>query len=160
MMAVSTVVDVNLINPFIGSVSSVFTTMLNLNPKRSQIKLAGARVDEESLSALVGISGEMSGVVALRFPPATALKVAGKMLDATYEEIDDHVIDAISELVNMVAGSAKAHFTFDPPLQLGLPTVVQGSGYKLKYPSKSVWLEVPFRCEAGDFVMEFTYIPN
>ena len=41
-----------------------------------------------------------------------------------------------------------------------LPTVVQGSAYKLKYPSKSVWLEVPFTCEAGDFVMEFTYIPN
>ena len=160
MMAVSTVVDVNLINPFIGSVGSVLETMVGLNPKRSAVKLAQASPDSESLSALVGISGEMSGVVALRFPPSTALSVAGKMLDTKYEEIDDHVIDAISELVNMVAGSAKAQFSFDPPLALGLPTVVQGSGYKLKYPSKSVWLEVPFTCEAGDFVMEFTYIPN
>ncbi len=160
MMAVNAVVDVNLINPFVGSVASVFQTMVGLNPKRDQVQVAQSSPDSESLTALVGLSGDMSGVVALRFPPSTALSVAGKMLDATYEEIDDHVIDAISELVNMVAGSAKAHFTFDPPLQLGLPTVVQGSGYKLKYPSKSVWLEVPFRCEAGDFVMEFTYIPN
>lgn len=158
--AVSTVVDVSFINPFIGSVGSVFTTMLNLNPKRSKLVLADGALGNESLSALVGLSGELSGVVALRFPPATALKVAGIMLDAEYTEIDDHVIDAISELVNMVAGSAKAQFDFDPPLQLGLPTVVEGRGYKLKYPSKSVWLDVPFACEAGDFSMEFTYIPN
>ncbi len=156
----STVVDVSFINPFIGSVGSVFTTMLNLNPTRSKVVPADDASQDESLSALVGLSGELSGVVALRFPPATALKVAGIMLDAKYTEIDDHVIDAISELVNMVAGSAKAQFDFDPPLQLGLPTVVEGRDYKLKYPSKSVWLDFPFACEAGDFSLEFTYIPN
>ena len=160
MMAVSAVVDLNLINPFVGSVGSVFQTMVSLNPKRSAVKRGQGSPDSESLTALVGLSGEMSGVVALRFPPSTALSVAGRMLETSYDEIDDHVIDAISELVNMVAGSAKAQFSFDPPLALGLPTVVQGSAYKLKYPSKSVWLEVPFTCEAGDFVMEFTYIPN
>jgi len=59
-----------------------------------------------------------------------------------------------------VAGSAKAKFNADPPLQLGLPTVVEGVTYRVKYPSKSIWLEVPFSSDAGDFSMEVTYNPN
>lgn len=152
------VVDVNLLNPFISSVVSVFTTMLGVNPKRLNVKLGGGGANEDMLTALVGISGEWSGVLALRFPPQTALNLTNRMLEAELTEVDDHVIDAVAELTNIVGGGAKAKFNCDPPLRLGLPTVVQGTGYKLKYPSKSVWLEVPFNSEAGDFVMEFTYI--
>jgi chemotaxis protein CheX len=152
------VVDVNLLNPFVGSVDQVFSTMLGVNPKRLTVKLDGQTGGENVVSALVGISGQWSGVVALRFPPTTALNIAGRMLDCTFQHVDDTVIDAVAEIANMVGGSAKAVLKYDPPLQLGLPTVVEGAGYKIRYPSKSVWLQVPFHSEAGDFVMEFTYV--
>jgi hypothetical protein len=37
---------------------------------------------------------------------------------------------------------------------------VEGTGYKLRYPSRSVWLEVRFSSNAGSFTMEVTYNPN
>lgn len=153
-------VDVNLLNPFISSVGSVFSTMLRVTPKRLKVAITGDSATESILSAIIGISGNLHGVVALRFPPATALNLAGRMLESSFDKLDEQVVDAISELTNMVAGSAKAKFHHEPPLQLGLPTVVEGTSYKLKYPSKSVSLDVPFNSEAGDFVMEFTYIPQ
>lgn len=152
--------DVNYINPFIEAVDSVFATMLQLHPKRNGVRVSNTQPNSPSLTSLIGLSGQVSGVVALRFPPPTAHKLAGRMLASSFSETNEEVIDAISELVNMVAGSAKAKFDFDPPLELGLPTVVDGAGYKLKYPSKSVWLEVAFSSEAGDFSMEVTYNPN
>ena len=152
--------DVKYINPFIEAVDSVFRTMLSVEPKRKQIRVSATQSSGQLLTSLVGISGQVSGVVALRFPPTTALRLAGRMLDAEPTEVNEEVIDAISELANMVAGSAKAKFNHDPPLQLGMPTVVEGSGYRLKYPSGSIWLEVPFSSEAGDFSMEVTYNPK
>jgi chemotaxis protein CheX len=124
------------------------------------VKVSNEQSDTPSLTSLVGLSGQVSGVVALRFPPETALSLAGRMLGTELPKVNEEVVDAISELVNMVAGSAKAKFDHDPPLELGLPTVVEGAGYKLKYPSKSVWLEVAFTSDAGAFSMEVTYNPN
>lgn len=153
-------VDVSYINPFVEGLDSVFKTMLDVTPKRNAVKIGAQGHNGAHLTLLIGISGMMHGCVALSFPPATALALAGRMLGSELTEINDEVIDAISELVNMVAGSAKAKFNVDPPLQLGLPTVVEGTGYRVKYPSKSIWLEVPYSSNAGDFSMEVTYTPN
>lgn len=153
-------VDIKYINPFLEGVDSVFTTMLELQPKRDGVKVGKSDGVENELTTLVGISGEIHGVVVMRFPPKTALDLAGRMLGSNMEDVNADVVDAIAEIVNMVAGAAKAKFECDPPLQLGLPTVVQGSDYKVQYPTKSVWLNVPFSCEAGKFCMEVTFSEN
>jgi len=150
--------DVRYINPFVEGVGSVFHTMLGLEPKRCKIELGTGPGNGEALvTSLIGISGQhVQGVVVLRFPPATALELAGRMLGTKLAELNEEVVDAISEIVNMVAGSAKAKLQSDPPLELGLPTVVQGRDYRVRYPSKSVWIEVPFESQAGNFSMELT----
>lgn len=151
--------NVKYINPFIESVSSVFETMLGVTPKREKIRVP-AELGEDTprvVTSLVGISGAASGVVALRFPVETALQLAGKFLGGNYQDVNNEVIDAISELANMVAGSAKAKFDLDPAPQLGLPSVIEGKAYKVRYPAKAAWLEVPFTSEAGSFVMEVTF---
>ena len=70
------------------------------------------------------------------------------------------VVDAISELVNMVAGSAKAKFNVDSPLQLSMPTVVHGNEFRLRSPRKAVWLEVPFTCAVGRFQLDVGCTPG
>lgn len=149
--------DVRYINPFLEGVDNVFVTMLQLRLNRAAIKVADGRGGGSGLTSLVGISGEVSGVVVLRFPTETAVRLANRMLGGDSRSVDPSVVDAISELVNMVAGYAKAKFEHDPPLQLGLPTVVEGANYHVKYPTKSVWLEVPFECDLGRFSLEITF---
>lgn len=152
---------VEYLNPFVEGVDHVFQTMLKIKPERRGVKLSDpTKPNGERITALIGISGQVGGVVALRFPPATALALASRFLGMKAETVDDMVIDSVSELVNMVAGQAKARFEHDPPLRLGLPTVVQGADYRVSYPAKSVWLEVPYGSEAGEFTMEVTYSAN
>jgi chemotaxis protein CheX len=144
----------------VEGVDSVFETMLDVQPKRCPVRIARGNGEGSALTSLVGFSGQVQGVVVLRFPPSTALQLAGRMLGTQMGQMNDEVIDAIAEIVNMVAGSAKAKFGCDPPLELGLPTVVDGSDYRVKYPSKSVWLQVPFESEAGKFALEVTVQSN
>lgn len=158
--AEETDVDVRHINPFVDGVDNVFTTMLQLKPARSAVKVSDGKAVNVGLTSMVGISGKISGVVVLKFPTDTAIRLANRMLGHDARKIDPAVVDAIAELVNMVGGYAKAKFECEPPLQLGLPTVVEGADYKVKYPTKSVWLEIPFDCDMGRFTLEITFGAN
>ncbi len=150
------------INPFISSADSVFKTMVNLALRRLQARAGAGNVERkgETLTAVVGISGAATGVVALSFPREVGLKVAGRFLGTEVAEMSEAVTDALAELANMVAGGAKSKFELDPPPDLSMPTVVEGADYRMKYPTKSVWVEVPFTSEVGEFVMEVSFSTN
>jgi len=147
------------INPFIESINNVFEMMLDMPLQRKQLRASteGFKREGETLTSIIGISGKASGVVALVFPLKTANEIAGKFLGIEVAALNGEVTDALSELVNMVGGSAKAKFNLDPPPELSLPTVIEGCGYKMTFPTKSAWFEVPFACAAGDFVMELSF---
>lgn len=148
--------DVTAINPFVESLNAVFSMMLQLEPTRLRAR-AGRANGERSLTSLIGISGRLCGVVAMRFPPLTAKNLAERMLSVPVADDGEEIVDAIAEIVNMVAGAAKAKFGFDPPLALGLPTVVDGAGYQMRHPERSVWLEVPYESDAGSFSLELAF---
>ena len=101
-------VDVKYINPFLDSVDQVFKMMLDMDVERKAITLgtrdtAGSPA-EDTITSLVQISGRADGFVALCFPAETAFGLAGRFLGSEANELNEEVIDAISELVNMVAG--------------------------------------------------------
>lgn len=147
------------INPFVESIGTVFEMMLGTKLQRQQIRASSAGFNRagETLTSIIGISGEASGVVALVFPKVTAMELASRFLGTPAAELNGEATDALAELANMVGGSAKAKFEMDPPLELSLPTVVEGADYKMRYPTKSVWIEVPFGCDAGAFTMEISF---
>ena len=65
--------------------------------------------------------------------------------------------DTIAEIVNIVAGGAKAKLSGDgPPMELSLPSVVRGTKVDIDFPSKSVWLEVSFESSLGPFYVRIT----
>jgi hypothetical protein len=40
---------------------------------------------------------------------------------------------------------------------LSLPTVVRGTNYKVDYPTRTAWLEVPFKSDLGSFSLRVTF---
>lgn len=151
-----------LVNPFIESVMDVFGTMLGATATRGEVKVSRAGNGPGDLLALIGISGETKGTVAVSFPADTAYQVVGAITGMEFGEIDDTVIDGVAEVTNMIAGGAKAKLNTNgkAPMDLGLPSVVTGRDYSVDYPKKSIWLEVPFQSDFGDFVMRVTFESN
>ena len=149
------------INPFVESVYSLCATMLSCGVQRGQLALAsGENATGGDITALIGLSGMARGMVALSFPSGTARAMVGRLLSIGEEEIDESVSDGVAELVNIVAGSAKAKFSSGNGadiISLGLPTVIHGGSKVIEYPSQSTWLDVPFSSDLGPFSLRITF---
>jgi len=155
-------VKVEYINPFIESTYDLFSTMLNSKATRGNVALAKDFTNPRDIMGLIGLSGVARGMVALSFPVKTALNMVNRLLGMELHVVDDTVSDAIAEMVNIVAGGAKARLSGNegPPIDLSLPTVVRGGDFNVDYPSGSVWLEVPFDSELGPFTLRVTFEPQ
>ena len=151
--------NVEYINPFIESVYELFQTMLSAEVKRGEIGVSKGEGNPRDVMALIGLSGPARGTVSLAFPTATALAMVGRILSIEVKTVDETVSDGIAEIVNIVAGSAKAKLyqEGETPIDLSLPTVVRGNSYQIDYPTQSVWLEVPFNSSLGEFNLRVTF---
>ena len=147
------------INPFIEGVNELFLTMLECEAVRGKVAVAQTKGDPRDITALIGLSGPARGIVALTFPIPTALAMVSKLLGTPTRVVDATVSDAVAEMVNIVAGRAKSKFQTisGDPIDLSLPTVVRGNNYKVDYPSKSTWLDVPFDSQLGPFSLRVTF---
>jgi chemotaxis protein CheX len=88
--------------------------------------------EAESVTAVVGFGGLLSGACVFRSGSIAARKIAAHMTGMEFEEVDDTVKDAIGEICNMLAGSWKGKV---PDLAancgLSVPAVITGRDYKL-----------------------------
>jgi len=150
---------VEYINPFIESTYDLFATMLSSQAVRGDVAVAKETGSPREIMSLIGLSGPARGMVALAFPMETALNMVNRLLGTQIKVVDDTVSDAIAEMVNIVAGGAKAKLSQpgEKPIDLSLPTVVRGNSYNVDYPSGSVWLEVPFNSNLGNFTLRVTF---
>jgi len=146
------------INPFIVAVNELFDSMLDCKIRMGNPAL----VDEESktpdMIGVIGMSGTAQGIVALKFPVSTALSIVGRMVGMEFRSVDSSIIDGVGEMVNIIAGSAKAKFA-GHNINLSLPTVVRGNIYQISNLHNAVFLAVPFESDLGNFSMLVTFKP-
>ena len=83
-------------------------------------------------TAMIGLAGDLCGVLSFRCSNETAGQIAGRMLGTDEITSAECIRDALGEICNMVAGSFKAQVS-DVAAQcmLSVPTVVSGKDYEL-----------------------------
>lgn len=150
--------NVQYINPFIESVSELFTTMFQKSATRGNIGTSKSVGENQDVVAMIGITGDVQGSVAVAMSEQTALKVVGSLLGCDIDEFGSDATDGVAEVVNMIAGGAKAKLPSQglSPLQLSLPTVLRGKDFVVTYPTQSLWLDIPFESELGSFHLRVT----
>jgi len=144
------------INPFIEATCQVFQTMLQCEPSRGKMRVADQPNEQGGLTALISLSGDMRGAVAVTFPVETARSVAQRLAQTEDDIENEELIDALGEVANMISGCAKAKFD-GMDITIGLPTVVRGETFCLDHPKNSVTLVVPFTSELGAFKLNVTF---
>lgn len=113
------------------------------------------RNERQSLAAVIGVAGAMSGSMVLHSGSRAAMRMTERMTGTAPASVDALVRDAVGELCNMLAGAWKS---FDPALcsgcLLSTPTVVAGSSYELFSDRAPVRIERTYRFE--EFVFTLT----
>lgn len=99
-------------------------------------KLEGREEPESSpgeLTAMVGLAGQLCGLVTLRCTAKSAASMASRMLGTEIQQADKQMFDAIGEITNMVAGNFKNKLTgMGDKCMLSVPTVISGSDYSCR----------------------------
>ena len=144
------------INPFIESTFVVFKTMLGLDPEKEKIYLKEGDKPTYDVSGVIGLAGDVIGSVVLSFPEELVFLMVENFLGEAKETVDDEVIDAIGEFVNIIAGNTKKYFVEKENLRfkISIPSVIVGKNHKINMPSNIKFLGVKFKLGAHRFALE------
>ncbi|MGO9271401.1 MAG: chemotaxis protein CheX [Terriglobia bacterium] len=101
-----------------------------------------------NMTAMIGLAGELSGILSVRCPAAAAATLASRMLGAEVTPSDSDTRDALGEIANVIAGTLKAKVPgLDDACLLSTPTIVIGLDYKLFSISNSTSISVALQFE-------------
>lgn len=82
------------------------------------------------ITAMVGLAGQLCGVVTIRCSGNSAEVMAARLLGTEPNQASHEMWDAIGEICNMVAGNFKNKIT-GLGCMLSVPTVITGGNYRL-----------------------------
>jgi chemotaxis protein CheX len=123
------------IQPFIDVTKNTFKefvgTEVNVGRPFFQQKEAA---NEWDISAVIGLSGEARGAVVIGMKAALAIKLTDILTNTKHSSTDDEVVDAIGEIVNIIAGNVKKELEEAFRLVISLPTIIEGKGHQIKWP--------------------------
>ena len=117
----------------------VFELMLSCHLTAS----TGAEETKLDVTAMVGLAGQLCGVLSVRCNEKAAALMTSKMLGAALDKVGPEIADALGEISNMVAGNFKNKIAgLAEGCMLSPPTVITGSDYNLHSMADSPAVEV------------------
>jgi len=95
------------------------------------------------VTSMVGLAGQLCGVLSVRCNGKGAALMTSKMLGVPLDKVGPEVSDALGEVCNMIAGNFKNKIAgLAEGCMLSPPTVITGSDYNLHSMGASPALEV------------------
>jgi chemotaxis protein CheX len=129
------------------TVVNVFESILNTSPEPG---IDNVPDSVELVTAALHFSGGWAGATLLELPPELATVFTSRMLGMDPpDSVNDEVIDAMGELVNMIGGNLKC--ILPPGVALSLPSVVVGTDYSVRICGGNLVKRWTFLSEFGPF---------
>ena len=121
------------INPFVTAAAEVLNAETQGNARRGgDLHLAHGRETSHDITVIVGLTGEVRGLVLLGMTMGTACRLYGAMAGDEAVEFDDMGRSALGELCNMISGQAVTKLgDAGHRLRLTPPTIITGKGASL-----------------------------
>lgn len=152
-VATEAALTVKLVNPLLESVADVFSMVLASEVRRESLEIRQDDARMREVTTHVVITGSSRGSVALSFDRGTAIVAATRLLGENQNRISNDVIDALSELANIIVGSAKSRLEMG--LNIGFPSVLEGPNCRIDFPHDSKPMRIHCSSDIGDFIIDF-----
>ena len=123
------------------AVKEVFSMMVGAEVSIPEVDPSSKDAD---VTGMVGLAGEMCGVLSVRCSRNAAMRIASQMLGVPMAEAASHQSDAVGEICNMVAGNFKAKIDgLQDKCMLSVPTVISGQSYEFHSLAVGDKIELP-----------------
>lgn len=145
-----------------SSANEVFTTMLGMELAAGAMEVGeAASRNRAGVVALLGFAGDWAGSGTIYCDGRFACHMAGQLLMAEYDTVNDDVLDAVAEVGNMIVGNVKTVLEQKlGPMGLSTPTVVYGRNFETRTIGSREWVTVPFACGEHSMGVQITIAPN
>jgi len=135
------------IQPFIKVCETVFRDFCQTEVKAGRVFFVAKDeyITSWDISGIIGLSGQISGAVAISMKDFTAFQVTKILTGNTHKSLDADVTDAIGEIINIIAGNVKKNFEDELRIKISLPTIITGKAHLIVWPSeKTRIICIPF----------------
>jgi chemotaxis protein CheX len=141
---------------------NVFQTMIGLEVMPGQhVVDRNPPGPSSGIISVIGLAGTWIGTGSICCSGEFGCKISSQMLMVPYTEVNEDVLDAVSELTNMIIGNFKTAAESElGPLGLSIPTVIYGYSFCARSAGKEEWIIVPFTCEGEAFEVRVCLTPN
>ncbi|TME43857.1 MAG: chemotaxis protein CheX [Chloroflexi bacterium] len=120
---------VEFVNPFIEAACEVLESELGGEAQRGEVRLQKSAITTDEVTALVGVTGTVSGLVLYSMSLATAVALASRMMGQEFQELDALAQSGIGELGNVITGRAGVLLSeAGYPSNITPPALVVGRG--------------------------------
>ena len=120
---------VEFVNPFIQAASEVLESELGGEVQRGNLRLQKSAFTTNEITALVGVTGKVSGMVLYSMSQETALGLVSRMMGQQFEEFDALAQSGIGEVGNVITGRAGVLLSeAGYPSNITPPALVVGKG--------------------------------
>jgi chemotaxis protein CheX len=92
--------------PFLLAAKGVLEQELGGGVGRGQLRVERGDFEAGEVTAVVGVTGALSGAVMYRMSEATALAIVGQMMGQRFRELDALARSGVGELGNVITGRA------------------------------------------------------
>jgi len=142
--------------PFIKATQEILSMMAGLEVTFGAPYVKKCATATGDVSAIVGVTGDMRGSIAVSFSKEAAKALAEGMLGDAIEDLAQDTQDAVGEVTNMISGQARAGLVeIGITVQGSTPTVIMGDGHQIRHISESPVVAIPFSTQYGAFTVEF-----
>jgi chemotaxis protein CheX len=124
------------INSFIRVCTTVFKDFTHSDIKSEKVMFM-SREDfhEWEISGIINITGGAHGLAVVSMKTKTATKITSRLTGKEHEYLDDEVVDAVGEIINIIAGNLKKEMEEDFKLIISLPKVIKGKAHFVVWPT-------------------------
>jgi chemotaxis protein CheX len=96
----------DVVGPFLHAAKEVLEQELGGDVGRGKVKVERGDFEAGEVTAVVGVTGALSGAVMYRMSEATALAIVGQMMGRKFDELDALARSGVGELGNVITGRA------------------------------------------------------
>jgi len=140
------------IQPFIKVCKNVFQEFVGQKvDAKMPYFMEKETVNEWDISAIIGLTGEARGAIVISMKKELAISLTAVLTGMEHKGLDDDVLDAVGELVNIIAGNVKQELEVAFRLVISLPTIVMGREHSINWPeSQARVICIPFTVAKKD----------
>jgi chemotaxis protein CheX len=140
------------IQPFIDVCMNVFKEFVGCDLVVERPYFAEREaIKDWDVSAVIGLTGEARGAVVISMKSVLAKRLTSILTGTEHTELDGEVVDAIGEIVNIIAGNAKRGLEEAFRLVISLPSIITGKEHSVQWPNNQARIIcIPFKAFDND----------